>query len=387
MVMRRIMTLRHLSGLLLLQLVLAAQPVPGQDVLTRDTPKIEKFHFFPPPADGRQRHDAAGQFLPDIWTGQKPIWTSPVGMNHRPFFLPPADDKQPHSAAGLFLRDVRTDQKPIWTSPVSMNRRQFFPPPADDKQPHSAAGQFLRDVRTDQKPIWTSPVPTNRRQLLPPPTADKQPHSAAGQFLRDIWTDQKAIWTSPFRMNRHQFFTIALPLTAATAGLIATDPEAMKLLPNTPDQIRWSKRFADFGAIYTLGFLTGGWLIGGKIINKPEISQVGRNSAEALVNAVLVNYALKGITLRERPDQGTGDGRFWAGGQSFPSGHAMNSWAVAVAVARTPKCPKWLAITSYGMATAISLSRWSARRHFPSDILVGGVFGGLIGNYVARRPR
>ena len=71
-------------------------------------------------------------------------------------------------------------------------------------------------------------------------------------------------------MNRRQFFTIALPLTAATAGLIATDPEATKLLPNTPDQIRWSKRFADFGAIYTLGFLTGGWLIGGKIINKPR---------------------------------------------------------------------------------------------------------------------
>ena len=305
--MRQITTLRHLSGLLLLQLVLAAQPVLGQDVLAPHATKIEKFQLFPPPAADRQWHSAASQILPDIWT--------------------------------------------------------------------------------DQKLIWTSPVPTNRRQFFPPPADVKQQHSAAGQFLRDIWTDQKAIWSSPVRMNRRQFFTFALPLTAATAGLIATDSEAAKLLPNTPDQVKWSKRFADFGAVYTLGFLTAGWLIGGKIINKPDISRAGRNSAEALANAIMVNYAIKGITLRERPDQGIGDGKFWAGGQSFPSGHAMNSWAVAFAVARTPRCPKWLAITSYGMASAISLSRWTARKHFPSDILVGGVLGALIGNYVARRPR
>jgi membrane-associated phospholipid phosphatase len=205
------------------------------------------------------------------------------------------------------------------------------------------------------------------------------------EFLSDIWTDQKAIWTSPVRMNRREFFTIALPLAAATAGLIATDSRTSKWLPNTPDQIRWSQRFSEFGAIYTLGLVTGGPLVGGKIIGKPVYSRIGRNAAEALVNAVIVNYALKGITLRERPNQGAGSGHFWAGGQSFPSGHTMNSWAVALAIARTPKCPRWFALTSYAMATAISASRWSAHKHFASDILVGAVFGGLIGSYVAKR--
>jgi membrane-associated phospholipid phosphatase len=65
----------------------------------------------------------------------------------------------------------------------------------------------------------------------------------------------------------------------------------------------------------------------------------------------------------------------------------MNSWAVALAIARTPNCPKWFAYTSYAMASAISFSRWSANQHFASDILVGGVVGGLIGNYVAKRHR
>ena len=231
------------------------------------------------------------------------------------------------------------------------------------------------------------PGRTEDFQLFPPAAASTQKHSAAGQFLRDVWTDQKAIWTSPFRMNRKQVFTIALPLTVATAGFLATDSETVRYLPNSRDQVRWSQRVASFGAVYTLGFITGGMLAGGKVIHKPRYTQVGRIAAEALVSSALSNFALKAITQRERPDQGDGEGRFWGGGQSFPSGHAMASWAVALALARNPQCPKWLAYTSYFMATIISLSRWSAHKHFPSDILVGSVFGALIGNYVARRPR
>lgn len=223
--------------------------------------------------------------------------------------------------------------------------------------------------------------------FLPSEIAENQKRSFASEFLRDIWKDQKAIWTSPLRMNRRQLFTIALPLAGATAGLIATDTETANFLSNSPDQVKWSQRFSQFGAIYTLGVVTGGPLVGGKVIHKPNYTQIGRNALEALVNAILVNYAIKGVTGRERPDEGNGEGRFWEGGQSFPSGHSMNSWAVAIAIARTPNCPKWFAYVSYGMATAISLSRWSAHKHFPSDILVGGVFGGLIGNYVATRPR
>jgi len=256
----------------------------------------------------------------------------------------------------------------------------------------SMAGLLLLLVLASQPVLGQNgpepePAKIGALHLFPPSAAAGKEHSAANQFFRDVWTDQKAIWVAPLKMNRKRFFNTALPLAAATAGLIATDSRTATWLPNSPDQVKWAKRYARFGAGYTLGFITGGWLIGGKIIGKPEISRVGRNSAEALVSAVLTNYALKAITLRERPDQGEGDGRFWHGGQSFPSGHAMNSWAVAMAVARTPNHPKWLEITSYVMATTISVSRWVAHKHFPSDILVGSVFGGFIGNYVATRAR
>ncbi|HYK90856.1 MAG TPA: phosphatase PAP2 family protein [Acidobacteriota bacterium] len=242
--------------------------------------------------------------------------------------------------------------------------------------------------------IRAEEAPRTRRNEFPVPGASS-PQSASQQahhsppaiFLRDIWADQKAIWTSPSRIKRRQLFTIVLPLAAATAGLIATDERAARLLPNTPDQVRWSGRVSNAGAVYTLGGLVGGVMIAGWAKHEPEVVKMGRLSAEAFVDSVIVNYAIKGMTARERPDQNNGQGRFWVGGVSFPSGHAMDSWAVATAVARNRECPRWLAITSYSVASIVSLSRWGARKHFPSDILVGGVLGGLIGNYVARRPR
>jgi membrane-associated phospholipid phosphatase len=236
-------------------------------------------------------------------------------------------------------------------------------------------------------PAPSNPSKAGSFQGFDPLDDQESKHSMVVQFASDIWTDQKAIWSSPFRMNRRQALTIALPLAGVTAGLIATDSETSKWLPNTKDQVNWSQRFSEFGAIYTLGMVTGGPLIGGKIIGRPDYTRIGRNALEALANSVITNYAIKGITGRERPDAAQGAGDFWKGGQSFPSGHTMNSWAVATAIARTPNCPRWFAITSYAMATAISASRFGAHKHFASDIFVGGVVGSLIGNYVAKRHR
>jgi len=107
-------------------------------------------------------------------------------------------------------------------------------------------------------------------------------------------------------------------------------------------------------------------------------------SARAFVNAVIVNYSLKYVTARERPIDNDGQGRFWKGGDSFPSGHSMESWAIAMVIARS-KSPKWFKIATCSVDTAISLSRWGAQRHFPSDIVAGGIMGGLIGNFVASK--
>ena len=220
---------------------------------------------------------------------------------------------------------------------------------------------------------------------VPQAQAPGQETSTLKRFRQTIWSDQKAIWTSPFHMNSGRPETIAaIPLIAGTAALIVTDKDAAKWLPNTPDQVKWSKRVSQIGAIYTLGGVVGGLMLVGKKKDEPEILNTGRLSARAFINAVIVNYSLKYATARERPIDNDGQGRFWKGGDSFPSGHSTESWAIAMVIARS-KSPKWFKITTCTVATAISLSRWGAQKHFPSDILAGGIMGGLIGNFVATR--
>ncbi len=225
--------------------------------------------------------------------------------------------------------------------------------------------------------------PSGPPSAVPQAQAPGQKTSSLRLFRQTVWSDQKAIWTSPFHMNDGRAATIAaIPLIAGTAALITTDKDAAKWLPNTPDQVKWSKRVSQIGAIYTLGGVVGGLMLVGKKKDEPEIFTTGRLSARAFINAAIVNYGLKYATARERPLENDGQGRFWKGGNSFPSGHSMDTWAVAVVIARS-KSPKWFKIATCTVATAVSLSRWGAQKHFPSDILAGGIMGGLIGNFVA----
>jgi membrane-associated phospholipid phosphatase len=223
-----------------------------------------------------------------------------------------------------------------------------------------------------------------------PPAAPASAGASAGpvrQFVRDFGADQKAIWTSPFRMNRHQLLTRALPLAAGTAALIAADRHITNALPNTPDQIRWSGYVSNAGAAYTLSAVVAAPLIAGSFDRKGAPLAIGRSSALALADAAVVSTALKFVFSRERPDAIGGNGRFFQGGTSFPSGHAMASWAVCTAIAQNRRSPKWLKVASFAAATAISLSRVSANRHYASDVFVGGMLGGMIGARAAGLSR
>jgi membrane-associated phospholipid phosphatase len=95
-----------------------------------------------------------------------------------------------------------------------------------------------------------------------------------------------------------------------------------------------------------------------------------------------VGFALKYAFGRERPDQGNGQGLFWQGGNSFPSGHAITTWSLAVVIAEEYSDHKMVAAGAYSIATLVSVARFTSYNHFPSDVLVGSVFGGLIGHFV-----
>jgi membrane-associated phospholipid phosphatase len=76
-------------------------------------------------------------------------------------------------------------------------------------------------------------------------------------------------------------------------------------------------------------------------------------------------------------------GEFWEGGRSFPSGHATASFAFASVIAHRYPEKRWLKWTAYGLATGVSLARVGGKKHFMSDILVGGTLGYVTGTYLA----
>jgi hypothetical protein len=214
-------------------------------------------------------------------------------------------------------------------------------------------------------------------------SAQTQSGNPASRFTVDFLHDQKRIWTSPFHMDKKQFWTAAVPLVAGTAALIPADTHIVNSLPNSHAQITAGNWISGIGTGYSLGVGAGATAVAGYHSKSPAWQEMGRDASLALLDSAVVVTALKYTFLRERPNVPGSTGQFWHGGTSFPSAHAMLTFAVASAVAHNRKCPAWLRYTLYGSAAAVSVSRVLANKHWPSDVYFGGFTGFLIGGSVA----
>jgi membrane-associated phospholipid phosphatase len=227
--------------------------------------------------------------------------------------------------------------------------------------------------------------------------AQQQPskHSAIcgvahlGQCLKDIGHDQAGIWTSPLRIAPRDAIWL-VPFAAGTGVALHYDAQAQQNLGIDKSRIDASNIVSGFGSPYaTLGGAAGLYFLG-LGTHSEHLAETGRLGAEAVIDSLLVVEALKLATNRERSNEGNGQGGFWPHGTrsyeldgSFPSGHAAESFALARVIASEyPSKP--VQVAAYAFALAISASRVTARQHFPSDVLVGGTFGYLIGGYVVR---
>ena len=95
------------------------------------------------------------------------------------------------------------------------------------------------------------------------------------------------------------------------------------------------------------------------------------------------------ITMRrERPLYNNAAGDFFAPdvgtNGSFPSSHSMLAWSVAAVVAGEYPS-RWVQAGVYTTAAGVSLTRVLGQEHFPTDVLVGGAAGWLIGHYVFKK--
>ncbi len=201
------------------------------------------------------------------------------------------------------------------------------------------------------------------------------------KLVGNILLDQKEIWTSPFRMDR-QKAKWWLGFTAATGVLIATDHRTINTFENSPGQVRWGTRISHVGASYTLLPLIFGFYGYGVVRDDPKARETGILGGEALLDSLIVVQVLKAVTGRNRPDDPTDQGKFFKGGTSFPSGHTILSWSAASLVSHEYQHTRIVPIVAYGLATLVSTARFTAQKHYASDILAGGTMGWFIGRFV-----
>jgi len=70
-----------------------------------------------------------------------------------------------------------------------------------------------------------------------------------------------------------------------------------------------------------------------------------------LGDGLMVSEVLKPVTGRQRPLEGDGGGHFFHGGDGFPSGHTLESFALASVIAHQYHDNTRVVVQAYGLAT------------------------------------
>ena len=224
------------------------------------------------------------------------------------------------------------------------------------------------------------PSVLDRRDRIYYPDDTERPKPLLKKLFLNIVLDQKDIFTSPFHINRENALEWLVP-TAAIGALIPADTHIANAFENSRGQVRWGGRISNIGASYTLIPIVAGSYVYGAWRDNPKGREIGVLGTESLLDSLIVAGVLKEVFRRNRPDE-KNPGDFWGGGTSFPSGHAIQVWAIASLLDHEYKHKKIVAITAYSLAGIVSASRIAAQKHFSSDIVAGGAMGWFIGRYV-----
>jgi membrane-associated phospholipid phosphatase len=196
----------------------------------------------------------------------------------------------------------------------------------------------------------------------PPPTPR---HTGVRALFKDLVNDVAHL------PSRENLMWVAIGSGLALAVHPADDNVNRYLVGNkTAERI-----FKPGGVIGELGSLLGGAVTVyavGRIGDQPKVSHVGMDLIQSLAVSEALTQTLKYTTRRERPDQSSRN--------SFPSGHAADTFAFATALERHLG---WrYATPAYVFASYVGISRMPANRHWLSDAVFGAAVGIIAGRTV-----
>ena len=221
-------------------------------------------------------------------------------------------------------------------------------------------------------------IPDPTPSLTPAPSATP---SLEKEFLKNILRDQKDIWTAPFRLKRGDAKWM-LPFGVGTMALITTDRLTGDGISKFNRPVHASRVVSYAGSTYGAGAVALSFYLIGRAKRDQRARETGLLSAEALIDSLIVDSGLKAITQRARPMDGRERSEFFEHGTSFPSGHSIQAWSVATVIANEYQSNRAVQVGAYGIASAVSIARFTGHKHYLSDVLVGSLLGYGIGRYV-----
>lgn len=211
------------------------------------------------------------------------------------------------------------------------------------------------------------------------PTDSDHRHGVVMRAVKRTLKDQEQIYKGPFKRSNFKWDAIVL---AGTAGLIATDRHIENHIGTSHDQLYQNMSNIAIGSL--AAGLAGVWLYGLKTDEHRHARETGALEIQALVDTFLIYTPMQLIAGRQRPGEGNGNGDFFkhhAINTSFPGGHAMFTYTMATVLSHEYS-QKWVQVLAYSAATVVTVSRFMARDHWASDMLVGSALGIGIGAHV-----
>ena len=226
----------------------------------------------------------------------------------------------------------------------------------------------------DQVPAPSSQQTADAQELSPGPVDIKS-------LPKNLFLDQKNLFTAPLRMTEKQWEWV-VPGLLVGAGLIASDKTLENHVPKNLTTASHAVTASNAG-VAALAASGAGLFLWGHLKSNDQQRETGLLAGEAAIGALADTELIKYIAGRERPFVGTSPGRFFVGGDSFPSLHASVSWAIASVIAHEYPGP-FTQLLAYGVAGGVSASRWAGHQHFASEVVISSALGWYMGRQVFR---
>ncbi|MGH9475170.1 MAG: phosphatase PAP2 family protein [Terriglobales bacterium] len=182
---------------------------------------------------------------------------------------------------------------------------------------------------------------------------------------------------------------LTVPLVAATGALIAWGDAPLSGRIQSPALERTSRVWSDRGLLeIEPAFALLSVALEDHCLICPSTSRFALAAMITEGYTTAAVQAVKYVAGRERPyTSHDGDGGFNEGGRSFPSGHAAGAFALAELLYLHDPGASWANRVTFALAGGVTAARFTAKEHFPSDLLAGATLGLLLGRCAQACPK